>query len=152
MKPFVFKLETLLDIRKRREEEANILLAQARARLNAAREFMDALKERQQTSLTEFKGQREKNALLAMEWQMWHRFLDFMEKEIKKQEQVLKQLAQEVASALKAAETAMKDRKAVEKLREKRFEQYKIELQLAEQKILDEIAISRYRRQEGDEF
>jgi flagellar FliJ protein len=83
---------------------------------------------------------------------MWHKFLDFMEKEIKRQEGVVEQLAQEVASALKAAEKAMKDRKSVEKLREKRFDQYKIELQFAEQKILDEIAITRYQRQEGDEF
>jgi flagellar FliJ protein len=152
VKPFVFKLEALLAIRKRREEEANIVLAGARARLNAARDFLEDLKERRRASFAEFKDKRARGDLLAMELQMWHKYLDFAEKEIEKAECVVEQLAQEVASALRAAEKAMKDRKSVEKLRERRLEQYKMELQAAEQKILDEIAITRYRRQEGDEF
>ncbi|MDR3348041.1 MAG: flagellar export protein FliJ [Acidaminococcales bacterium] len=152
MKPFVFKLETLLAIRQRREDEANIVLAQARARLKAARDFLDELNGRRRAAVDEFKAQREKREVLVAQLQLWHKFLDFMDKEIKKQEDAVEQLAREVADALKAAEKAMKDRKSVEKLRERRFEQYKIQLQLAEQKILDEIAITRYRRQEGDEF
>jgi flagellar FliJ protein len=146
VKPFVFKLETLLAIRKRREEESKIFLAQARARLRAAKEYLEELKERLRASWAEFTEKRKKNGLLAMEWQMWHKYLDFVEKEIKNQENIVEQLAQEVASALRAAEKAMKDRKSVEKLRERRFDQYKVELQAAEQKVLDEIAITRYQR------
>jgi flagellar FliJ protein len=145
MKPFVFKLETLLSIRRRREDAAKIVLSQARGRLKAARDFLDELRERQTAAWAEFRAKQERGEIIVLEFQSWYRFLDLLRKEINRQEEVVEQLAREMLLALRALEKAMKERKAVEKLRERRFDQYRLELQLEEQKAFDEIAIARYR-------
>ena len=152
MKPFVFRLETLLEIRKRREEQANIVLSQARKKLFDAQAVLAQLVNKQKESWAEFREKQASGQIVVLEFQAWYQFLAFLEKAIKQQEEVIEALKQEVAAALKKVEQAMKERKAVEKLKEKRFEQYMFELQQEEQKVLDEIAITRYKRQEGDEF
>lgn len=151
MKPFVFKLETLLNIRKKREEEANINLSRAKIKLASARELLQSLYDKQTESWDEFRKKQEQGEILVTDFQEWYRFLNFLKEEITNQEQVVERCRQEMLIALHAAEEAMKNRKSVEKLREKRFEQYRIELLQEEQKMLDEIAITRHHKHEGDE-
>lgn len=152
MKPFVFKLETLLEIRKKHEEKANIKLSQAHAALRTAKEFLQQLQTQQQESFIEFRQKQANKEVSVTDCQVWYNFLSFLKKEIEKQEDVVEKAKQEVLIALKEVEIAMKDRKTVERLKEKRLEQYRIELLKEEQKILDEIAVSRHGRQEGDEL
>ena len=152
MKPFVFKLETLLNIRKKKEDEANINLSKARARLIEARELLQSLYDKQRESWTEFRLKQQQGEIFVTEFQEWYRFLNFLKDEIATQEQIVEMRRQEMLVALKAAEEAMKNRKTVEKLKEKRLEQYRIEALQEEQKMLDEIAIMRHHKQEGDEI
>ena len=151
MKPFVFELETVLDIRKRKEEEASIFLAKERSRLAKAQALLDKLKIQQLESWTEFREKQATGLIEVLDFQMWYNFLHFLKNEIEKQEEIIIEIKKDVAIALKNMETAMKNRKTVEKLKEKRFEQYKFELLAEEQKILDEIAITRYQKK-GDEL
>ncbi len=151
MKPFVFKLETVLDLRRRKEEDASVRLSEARNNLRRAREALENLNEQQQQSWEEFRNKQMSGELLVPDYQLWHNFLFFLKKSIEKQKEVVAELTEKAVIALKEMEKAMKDRKAVEKLKEKRFEQYKLALQAEEQAMLDEIAITRYQRQEGDE-
>ncbi len=152
MKPFVFKLETLLEIRRRKEEEASILLSQARNRLNEAKQVLTKLCTQQKELWSEFRSKQEAGELVVLEYQMWHRFFAFLKKEIENQQLVVEGLTKEAVAALKELEIALKNRKAVEKLKERRLEEYRLAVQAEEQKILDEIAITRYQRPEGDEL
>lgn len=152
MKPFVFKLETLLEIRRRKEEEASILLLQARNRLNEAKQVLTKLCTQQKELWSEFRLKQQAGELVVIEYQMWHRFFAFLKKEIENQQVVVEGLTKEAVAALKELEIALKNRKAVEKLKERRLEEYRLAVQAEEQKILDEIAITRYQRPEGDEL
>lgn len=148
----MFKLETLLEIRKRREEEANVKLSQAHAVLRAAKEFLQQLQTQQLEAFAEFRQKQANKEVSVTDCQVWYNFLSFLKKEIERQEIVVEEAKQAVLVALKEVEMAMKDRKTVERLKEKRLEQYRIEVLKEEQKILDEIAVSRHGRQEGDEL
>ena len=152
MKPFVFRLKTLLEIRKRREEEANIALSRERKKLFDAQAVLAQLVKQQKESWAEFKEKQATGGIVVVEFQIWYNFLNLLEKAIKQQKEVIEVIKQAVSIALEKVVHAMKGRKAVEKLEEKRFEQYIFEMQQEEQKVLDEIAITRYKRQEGDEF
>lgn len=152
MKPFVFELETLLDIRHRREEQANLVLSHARKKLADAQLILTDLLTQQRDAWIEFREKQTAGEVLVADFQIWSKYLEFLKKAIAKQEEVVAKCKEEVAVALKQVEQAMKDRKSVEKLKEKRLEQYKFELQQEEQKILDEIAITRFQRQEGNEL
>ncbi len=145
MKPFVFKLETLLKIRKRHEEEANIALSKARKKLFEAKTYLEKLTTQQQETVDAFKQKQENKELFALEFQSWYTFINFLQTQIKDQILIVEQITQEVATALKLLEQAMKNRKSVEKLKEKRYEQYRIDMLLEEQKILDEMAITRFK-------
>ncbi len=151
MKPFVFKLETVLEMRRRKEDDAKVRLSEARNNLNAAKEILAQLHAQQLASWEEFRRKQAEGELVVTDYQLWYNFLTFLKKEIAKQEKVVTELAEKVALALKEMETAMKNRKAVEKLKEKRLEQYRLAVQAEEQIMLDEIAITRYQRAEGDD-
>lgn len=147
MKPFVFKLETLLDIRRRREEEANVKLSHAHSLLRAAKDFLKQLQTQEQDSFNEFRQKQINREVSVTDCQVWYNFLSFLKKEIEKQLIVVEEAKNLVVLALKEVEAAMKDRKTVERLKEKRLEQYHKDLLKEEQNILDEIAVTHCKRQ-----
>lgn len=71
--------------------------------------------------------------------QVQHRYLTALESGIHEMYQQVRQLNQEVEVALTAVVQAQQERKVVEKLREKKLEEYNYELLQEEQKQLDEM-------------
>ena len=63
---------------------------------------------------------------------------------IREQQYIIKQQEEKVAKARKKLDDAMKERKTYEKLKERAFEEFKLELNAAEQKEVDELVSFRH--------
>ena len=63
---------------------------------------------------------------------------------IREQQHIIKQQEEKVAKARKKLDDAMKERKTYEKLKERAFEEFKLELNAAEQKEVDELVSFRH--------
>ena len=63
---------------------------------------------------------------------------------IREQQHIIKQQEEKVAKARKKLDDAMKERKTYEKLKERAFEEFKLELNAVEQKEVDELVSFRH--------
>lgn len=97
---------------------------------------------------TEYKGQmlkREYSSSKASELQARIHHKQFVEKELTNLDKERRQLLEIEALRRNRLNSAMKEEKILLKLKEKKHELYKHELNMEETKFIDEIAVSRFR-------
>jgi flagellar FliJ protein len=149
MAKFAFRLEPLLKARRRAEQDAQ----RAVAELQRQRMALEATLRRYQRSITHGKdtlrtvlgGVLDMRALRLETGASLHL--------VRKAQQVVLQLAglaQRMESARHRLTEAMKRRRAIELLRERRFAQWKQRLDKAETQVLDELATAAAATKEGD--
>ena len=134
MKKFKFSLEKVLKIREFEEKEAQIELGKALAVVNDLNAQLKYIAEERIKSNESRANSSDLSFLMAVE--NYINGLDY------KKEQLLEQLAQAqlvVEEKQKIMIEAMQKRKALDKLKENQFKDYKKELLQEEEKILDEI-------------
>jgi flagellar FliJ protein len=136
VKGFTFDLEKLLQLRTRREREAEIALGRAAAAVNALEERIRALaRERQAGAAGRFApGNRAADILV---YERYLRRLD------QTREKLLADAAQAEHTLTEARELfieASREKKVLEKLRERRFGEYRRQARREEAQILDDIA------------
>ena len=146
MKPFRFRLETLLNFRKIQKEEAQIAFLQASNELRTEKE-----------KLADFKARLVENIILLQELQqqalsieMFKSFQYYFDKiniDIIQQSQVILKKEEHCRLCLQALAEAERNYKIVEKFREKKIAHYHFEAMAEEQKILDEIGLQIYTRE-----
>lgn len=150
MKRFQFRLETLLKFRKMEEEQAQIKLTEANIRLYKEQELLQQL-QNQLTACLELLS-REQTASPTIETlKTFSYYIDKTKRDIVgQQEQIVKAEAHR-QECLAVLEEAVKQRKLVDNLREKRLEQYNREVLQEEQKVLDELGTQAFMRNKESE-
>ncbi len=146
MKKFVFKLEVLLKIRKRQEDQAQTQLTNERRVLQQEKIKLFDLQDLRVNAQAEFEEQRRTSRIYIQDLMLWNEYFSQIDKKIEQQTQLIKNQEELVKIALKALEEAIKKRKVVEMLKEKRVQQYNLELIAQEQIILDELSLSIFTR------
>jgi flagellar FliJ protein len=134
MKKFKFSLEKVLMIREFEEKEAQIELGKAISVVNELNNKLKYIASERIKSNESRANSSDLNFLMSVE--NYINGLDFQK------EQLLEQLAQAelvVEEKRKIMIEAMQKRKALDKLKENQYKNYKKELLLEEEKILDEI-------------
>lgn len=145
MKPFVFKLQTALDLKAKEEDKKKEELQKATQLYRDAIDHLNSLKEK----MLEVQAQVRRNQQNCVEFQMIKMLQDFiltLISRISDQEAFIEtcRIAMEqVRSGLLAV---MKDRKVLEKLKERHYQAYLKECQREEQKTIDEMATISYTR------
>ncbi|MDI6762166.1 MAG: flagellar export protein FliJ [Thermodesulfobacteriota bacterium] len=140
---FSFRLQSLLNWKESLEEESRMKLARKNRQLR-----------RQEEEIQELAGQREENdrglrkrmgkGLLAREYLIHKEFNEESYQDLVQKELNKKQTEQEVKEERERLTGLMKERKILERLKEKRFKTFLNELGKLEQKDLDEVAIGAY--------
>ena len=143
MAKFVYKMQSLLNIKEKLEEQEKTAYGLARAALNE-----------EESKLAEFIAKKnfyieEKRvgmsaALHVHELTQLEHAIKSMEYKIAEQVLVVKQAEKRVALAQARLENAMKERKMQEKLREKALEQFMQELEATEQQEINELVTFRF--------
>jgi flagellar FliJ protein len=142
VKRFRFQLETLLSLRKRKEEQARLELGRITGECNRLDENLKILAKERQVSLSR---DREQFAGELMKWYAYReRYLKRIDSRIVDVQKQRAGLEIKREDAAKVYRQAHADLSVLEKLRERRFNLHRKELLKDEQSTIDDIAGSRY--------
>ncbi len=149
MAKFVYRMQSILDIKNKMEEQAKMEYAQARMQLTEEEEkkqllcmrklqYEDAGREALRGSLSVLKIQESQEAIARME-----EFILSQEEVIKKAEKKLEEKRQRLTEL-------MQERKTQERLKEKAFEAFLAEEKARESKEIDELTSYTYGQKSED--
>ena len=145
MARFRFKLQNILNMKEKLEEQAKNEYSQANMRLREAEEEEERLKGRQAAAEAEL-ARLLSETLDVMKIKQSEDAVEILKMYVRQQHLVVIQCAREVEIAREKLNEAMKERKTFEKLREHAFEDFLKEVNLAEQKEVDELVSYRHGR------
>jgi flagellar export protein FliJ len=145
MAKFKFKLETVLkvktrleDLRKRELQKAEVARQQAKMQLESRQaEVADTIKTYRESC------QKKLDVYQAINY---HKFLIWQNKQVELADRHLNNCIDKVAQTRQQLVEAAKEKKTVEKLKEKAFENYKAEELNLEIKFLDELGTGQFTR------
>ncbi len=147
MKKFVFSLDAVLDLKRRREE---VLLEELAKRVRAATAAEEVLKglrverRRAQGELRQLlRGRVEVDRVRETQ-----EYVSGLDGRIELQARELHRRNEEVKACRRQVVAAAQERKTLERLRERQWEAYQKEYRREEQAFLDEVATQEYARQE----
>lgn len=137
---FRFNLETLLKYRAMIEEKAVLEFSEKVRDLEREREVLEEIGRRRGTVMLQFL-ERQRGDLSAGDISVFVSFLHELKRKQQEQDAVVRHCSAEVEQKRRALVEAMKKRKVMETLREKKFQAYRSERGLREFKELDEIGV-----------
>lgn len=148
MKPFVFKLQTALNIKLKEEDRVKEELHQLTDRRREALEVMAVLEdelERLEDRLRQFQSA----SVDVEEIQRCLNYLPVMRGKILNQKEHIRQIEVEIDETRQVLVEIMRKRKVLEKLRERHYAQYQLEYNREEQKAIDEMATNSFNRKDS---
>ncbi len=138
MAKFVYRMQSILDVKLKMEEQAKQAFAAAKIKVDEEQDKLEQL----QTRKTGYE-QRARELLLQkldfLEIEANHNAIDRMDEFIALQRQHVKRAEELLEEAQEALTQVRMERKAQEILKEKAFEEFKQELNRAESKEIDEL-------------
>lgn len=145
MAKFRYRMQSILEIKKKLEEQAKNEFAAARAALNEEEDKLEQLKKRKEAYEDEGRALRE-NTLNIMDIIENKEALLRMDEFIADQQLNVKRAQDRMEEVRLVLQTAMQESKTQEKLREKAFEQFVKEENAKESKEIDELVSYTYGR------
>lgn len=144
MAKFIFKMESILSIKTKLEDQAKAEYGMEMMQLREEEHKLVLLENRrrgfEQQLLEAVNGR-----LVILSIRRLEDSVENLKYNIKLQIVVIRQQEERVAKARAKLDNAMKERKIYEKLKEKAFEQFKAELNAQEQKEIDQLVSFRFR-------
>jgi flagellar FliJ protein len=139
--PFHFKLEKVLEFRRSKEDQARLALAQAQKAHERQQEVLQSLK----ANLEEHHRKwEEKESFTMPELWLQEQYTRRLEQDIIDADAELQQLALNLQRRRQEALNRSRDRKLLEKLKDRQAEKHHAEEQHKEQKEFDEASAVRY--------
>lgn len=149
MAKFIYRMQNILDIKLKMEDQAKASFAEANKELLNEEEKLAGLIRRREEY--ELEGQRLRlETLDVIKLKDNSRALQVMKDMIKAQEMVVSIARDKVELARRKLQVAMQERKTQEKLKENAFEEFKHELGSEESKEVDELVSYRFGNGSGD--
>lgn len=136
-------MQTLLNLKDKIEKRKELEYGQALAKLEEERRIKRELEGSKKKNIDDFRGGLNE-AIKPLDIRSYNQFIDYLKKKIKAQEAVIKKAEAFAETKRLELVEAMKERKTLEALKEKDFEEYKVEEARAEQRIIDEIVSFRF--------
>ena len=147
MKGYQFKLQKVLDVRKVKENLIGARVAELEKIIETQKGHLLFLEEKRGEVLVKRREERETEDNFKVEEEMFYEwYLENLERKVEIVRNSLKQLEEQMRKTREELIKAAVDRKVMEKLKDKDYENFKIEVINNDQKILDEITIHRYKR------
>ncbi len=143
MAKFIYRMQNVLDVKLKMEDQARSSFAAAMARLNEEEEALGALTDRRKWYETEGRRMRE-DSINVTDLRDNTRALENLDEQIKLKKQDVAIAQDNVDRARGRLQVAMQERKTQEILKDNAFEEFKRELNAAESKEVDELVSYRY--------
>lgn len=148
MAKFRYRMQSILNIKIQMEDQAKMELGRAQRRLNEEEERLERLYGRKNDYLEEGRRLRQ-DSLKVQELRDNEYALARMDEFIEQQKENVRYAERKVEEARQKLEEIMKERKGQERLREKAFEQFVLEVNAAESKEVDELTSYTYGQKRG---
>lgn len=145
MAKFVYRMQSILNIKEKMEEQAKVAFGQANVRLRTEEERLQRLHQRRIQYLAEGAVLRQ-SRLDPLKLQENEAALHYIQTEIRDQKIRVKRAEEAVEKARQILQECMIERKTQEQLREAAFEEFKEELKKEESKEVDELVSYVYGR------
>lgn len=143
MARFIYRMQNILNVKYKLEEQAKQHYMEVRARLNEALSVLGDMENRKQAYFEEYRSLLT-DRLAVLEIEECKNAILTMDGYIAEQKQVISRIERELDEAIRLMNEAMKERKIHEKLRERRFEEFLQELNQEELKEVDQLISYRY--------
>ena len=143
MAKFIYRMQNILSLDEKLEEQAKMEYASQQLAVNEASEMEQSLKDRRASYEAEARRLREET-LSVRDIVANNRAVEVMGDLITAQHEVVLQEEKKLEVKRAALQEAMKDRKTQEKLKEKAFEEFKAELLMDESKEIDQLTSYTY--------
>lgn len=138
MAKFVYRMQNILNLNEKLEEQAKMEYATQQMVLNDEEEKEQQLKDRRLSYEDEARRLREES-LNVRDIAANTNAISIMGELISDQHKVVEKEEEKLEVKRSALEEAMKDRKTQEKLKEKAFDEFKMELSMEESKQIDQL-------------
>ncbi|WP_427365375.1 flagellar export protein FliJ [Candidatus Caldatribacterium saccharofermentans] len=149
MKGYHFRLQKVLDTCRLKEELIEVKLAELERLAESQRAHLSAMEEEERALLSERRAKREQEGAVAIEEEIFYeRCLENLRLKVERLRMYLRSLEEQIRQTREELVAAAMERKVLEKLREKDYERFTVEVERNNQKALDEIAVQRYARRE----
>lgn len=147
MKGYQFKLQKVLDVRKVKEDLIGARVAELEKIIETQKGHLLFLEGKKEEVLVKRREERETEGSFQVEEEMFYEwYLENLERKVEVVKTSLKQLEEQMRKTREELIKAAVDRKIMEKLKDKDYESFKVEVIRNDQKNLDEITIHRYKR------
>ena len=144
MKKFTFRLQTVLDMRKKVLEDKRLEMAKVIKRLNLHIEKLEELNEKQAKITSDLNKLYEKDEIDIGGMQTYKSFSSKLFGDIKNQEKVISDWKKLLRVKQIEVNEALKQVKILEKLKEKEEKKYNDHINYLEEKEADDITTTRY--------
>ncbi|MCI8510055.1 MAG: flagellar export protein FliJ [Lachnospiraceae bacterium] len=150
MAKFIYRMQNILDIKYKLEEQAKQHYMEVRMRLNEAQDVLEQLKCRKEEYFAEYRHLvSERLDVLAIE--QCKTAILVMDEYIEDQKMVIMQIELELEEAVRLMNEATKERKIHEKLKDNQFEVFLQELNQEEMKEIDQLVSYQYNKNADEE-
>ena len=143
MAKFIYRMQNILDIKYKLEEQAKQEYMTVQARLNEEKERLQDLEDRKAAYFTQYRILLQER-LDILEIETCKNAIILMDEYIHNQQLVVTQVEKELEQAVRKMNEAMQERKIHEKLREKQWETFLQELSQEEMKEIDQLISYQY--------
>ena len=147
---FTYRMQNILDIKYKLEEQAKQEYMNVRRRLNDAIDQLEYLKQRKNSYMDQYRLLVSKQLKL-LEIEECKNAIIIMDEYIYDQQQIVCRIEQELEIAMQKMNVAMQERKIHEKLKEKQFEEFLLELNQEEAKEIDQLVSYQYNGNNSEE-
>lgn len=143
MAKFIYRMQNILDIKYKLEEQAKQEYMTVQARLNEEEERLQDLEDRKAAYFTQYRILLQER-LDILEIETCKNAIILMDEYIHNQQLVVARVEKELEQAIRKMNEAMQERKIHEKLREKQWETFLQELSQEEMKEIDQLISYQY--------
>jgi len=147
MPRFNFKLQRVLQIKKYKEDQLKIELANLKREYIQQESILWTLEEnlREQFILLDEKQRNLTNRIEEILWS--YNYILKLQQDIKNQKKRLEELNEKINEITTRLIGASQEKQILENLKERKFNQFKLELEKQEEEFMDEVGITRYIRE-----
>ncbi len=150
MAKFVYRMQNILDIKYKLEEQAKQHYMEIRSRLNEAEDVLEQLNGRKEAYFDDYRNLLT-DRLTILEIEECKEAIILMDEYIANQQNVIREIERELEEAVRLMNEAIQERKVHEKLKENQFEIFLQELNQEEAKEIDELISYQYNNKEAEE-
>ena len=144
MKQFQFRLQKVMETTQTREEIKKRELAIAMQKLRENEAELETMMDVLEDHISHFEACRRRSALKVSELRNLSGYMEKLRQEIQAQTKKIAELAEEARLHREKLLEITKDKKVLEKLKDRKYEEFKKKLRSMEQKFMDEVSARSY--------